>query len=253
MLRTDKIGIKTLALASLALAIGLATPLATADPDKDESGHGRKRHGREYKEEYWDGNCKIERKWKRNGDYKEERKCRGGDGPRHDRRAVAVQPAAVAYPPWVVVEQGRPHYRSGYEPAPSEQGQVNRCNSDTVGRVLGGIAGAVLGNQVGGGSGRTLATVGGAVAGVLIGGEVGRRIDAGNQACIGQALELAPTGQRVEWPSGDQHYAVTPGAVVQRNGRYCRPYEAQVRTSGGWQTTRGTACRRADGVWVHTG
>ncbi|WP_137896544.1 hypothetical protein [Ramlibacter sp. 2FC] len=33
---------------------------------------------RGYKEEYWDGNCKVERKFKKNGDYKEERKCKGG-------------------------------------------------------------------------------------------------------------------------------------------------------------------------------
>jgi hypothetical protein len=33
---------------------------------------------REYKQEYRQGNCKIERKWERNGEYKEERKCKGG-------------------------------------------------------------------------------------------------------------------------------------------------------------------------------
>lgn len=262
----------------LALACMAAAPSALADPDKDESGHGRHRHahghdrdhdrghgrghghghahGRSYKEEYRDGNCKIERKWEKNGDYKEERKCKGDDH-RH-RRNAERQPArqvvpTVVYPPWMVVEQGRPHrYRSGYEPVAAQQGQVNRCNSETVGRVLGGVAGAVLGNQVGGGSGRTLATVGGAVAGVLIGGEVGRRIDAGNQACIGQALELAPAGRRVEWPADGQRYAVVPGAAVQRSGTYCRPYEAQVYTANGWQSTHGTACRRSDGVWMQT-
>lgn len=229
-----------------------------ADDDRDERGHGRERkHERAHKEEFWDGDCKVERKWKNNGDYKEKRKCKGGG--RHHGQPVVVQPApVVVYPPWVVVEQGRPHhYRSGYEPAPTpapvQQGQVSYCNSDTVGKVVGGIAGAALGNQIGKGTGRAVATVGGAIAGVLIGGEVGRRIDAGNQACIGQALELAPTGQRVEWASGDGgRYAVVPGAVVNRSGSYCRPYQAQVRTGTGWQTTRGTACRRADGTWVQS-
>ena len=72
---------------------------ASADPWKDESGHGRWRGGyergydgprrgygyerprrerRAFKEEYDDGRCKVERKWERNGGYKEERKCRGG-------------------------------------------------------------------------------------------------------------------------------------------------------------------------------
>lgn len=56
-----------------------AFPLAaSADPWKDESGHGkgRKHDRREFKEEYWDGHCKVERKLERNGDYKEERKCK---------------------------------------------------------------------------------------------------------------------------------------------------------------------------------
>ena len=65
---------------------------ATADPWKDESGHGRDRGGRYYdrddghgrfegrerKVEYDDGVCKVERKWGKHGEYKEERKCRGG-------------------------------------------------------------------------------------------------------------------------------------------------------------------------------
>jgi hypothetical protein len=83
---------------------------ATADPDKDESGKGRWRGGyersydgpgrgygygyerprrerRAFKEEYDDGRCKVERKWERNGEYKEERRCRGG------RRAYRPYPA----------------------------------------------------------------------------------------------------------------------------------------------------------------
>jgi len=59
----------------------LALPFAVnADPWKDESGHG-KRHHREYKEEYWDGPCKVKREYK-NGKYKEKREC---ERPRHSR------------------------------------------------------------------------------------------------------------------------------------------------------------------------
>ena len=155
------------------------------------------------------------------------------------------------YPPWVVVERGEPVYRPGREPAPPS-GSLTQCRSEDVGRVLGGIAGAVIGRQVGQGSGRTVATVGGAIAGVLIGGEIGRRIDAANQACIGQALEFAPAGQRVQWDNGTQ-YAVVPGRVVTRGGKHCRPYEAEVLTSAGWQKTQATACRNADGTWVAAG
>lgn len=88
----------------------LATP-ASADPDKDESGKGRRGDrgqpefnfdrgndrgrgydrdrgyergrgsysmDRDYKQEFRQGNCKVKRKWKRNGEYKEETKCKGG-------------------------------------------------------------------------------------------------------------------------------------------------------------------------------
>ena len=33
--------------------------------------------GREGKQEFWDGPCKIKREWKKDGDFKEERKCEG--------------------------------------------------------------------------------------------------------------------------------------------------------------------------------
>jgi hypothetical protein len=64
----------------------LAISTASADPWKDESGKGRWRGGyygeprghyaREYKEEFRQGGCKIERKWERSGEYKEEIKCK---------------------------------------------------------------------------------------------------------------------------------------------------------------------------------
>ena len=71
-----------------------------------------------------------------------------------------------------------------------------------LGMVIGGIAGGVLGNQVGGGRGKTLATVAGAVAGGAIGNEVGKnsggpeiswqvtiRMDDGRYATVTQAAD----------------------------------------------------------------
>lgn len=83
-------------------ALLLTLPLtALADPWKDESGHGKRRghHQREYKEEYWDGNCKVERKLEKSGEYKEERKCKG-------RPYSHYEPAPVYVPAPVVVEPG---------------------------------------------------------------------------------------------------------------------------------------------------
>ena len=44
-------------------------PGAPGGADDDDHHHRYKRG--EYKEKYWDGACKVERKWKRNGDYSE--------------------------------------------------------------------------------------------------------------------------------------------------------------------------------------
>ena len=44
-----------------------------------------------------------------------------------------------------------------------------------VGTLIGGIAGGVIGHQVGGGQGRTVTTIGGAIAGAVIGHEIEKR------------------------------------------------------------------------------
>lgn len=236
----------------------LCGPLVVMASDNERE-HRGKHKGGEYKEKFRDGDCKVEREWK-DGKYKEERECEGqGKHRSYPPRALIVQPApvimvpvpVVAYPPWVIYQQGQPVYRMGQEPRPVVQRGAVYCNSESVGQVIGGIAGAVIGNQVASGGGRALATVGGAVAGVLIGGNVGRRIDVNNQACIAKALEFAPVGQRIEWSdAAEPQYAVIPGRVQRRAGQYCRHYDAEVFTNEGWQPTRGMACRRSDGVWV---
>ncbi len=47
--------------------------------------------------------------------------------------------------------------------------------SDTLGAIIGGAAGGILGHQVGGGSGKTAATVGGAIIGTLVGKNLAER------------------------------------------------------------------------------
>lgn len=46
-----------------------------------------------------------------------------------------------------------------------------------LGKIAGGLAGALLGNQVGSGSGRTVATVAGAAGGAYVGNEVEKRVN----------------------------------------------------------------------------
>ena len=88
----------------VAMVLGVVSWGALADPWKDESGHGRHyggHYGGDHKQEYWDGNCKVERKWKGNGDYKEERKC---EAPRY--RQPVVVPGYPVYPiePGIVIQ-----------------------------------------------------------------------------------------------------------------------------------------------------
>jgi outer membrane lipoprotein SlyB len=51
---------------------------------------------------------------------------------------------------------------------------VSRSGANVPGAILGGVAGAVLGNQIGRGGGRDAATVLGGAAGAAVGSQVGR-------------------------------------------------------------------------------
>ncbi len=75
-------------------------------------------------------------------------------------------------------------------------------DSSPLGTVIGGIAGGVIGNQFGGGSGKVLTTVAGAVAGGAIGNQVGKnnsspnvewqvtiKLDDGRYATVTQAAD----------------------------------------------------------------
>lgn len=61
--------------------------------------------------------------------------------------------------------------------APMNNGGANNQGRNFGGTVLGGIAGALLGSQVGGGTGRTAATAVGAIGGALIGDRVANGMD----------------------------------------------------------------------------
>ncbi len=82
---------------------------------------------------------------------------------------TTTQPYPPAYPPVAqaaYVEYGQV---SAVEVIRTEE--QNRSKSG-AGALIGAIAGGVLGNQIGGGSGRAIATIGGAVGGAAIGNNV---------------------------------------------------------------------------------
>ncbi|WP_051340809.1 glycine zipper 2TM domain-containing protein [Azospirillum halopraeferens] len=224
----------TVSMVGAAVAAVLAAGPVAADPPWHARGHGKG----EWKDVYWDGPCKVERKWKRNGDYKEERKCKGG-GP----RTVAPYP--------VYVDPG-PDVFFGRMPntlAPSAGLPGLACNRDVVGALLGGAAGGLIGNQFGKGDGRTAATIGGAVLGALVGGSLGRSMDGADQACVGQALQYGPVGQPIRWASPAAQYEVTPLRAWQDRGGACREYRTVAVIDGRRQSVNGTACLQSDGRW----
>lgn len=126
----------------------------------------------------------------------------------------------------------------------------------TAGTIVGGIGGAVLGSQVGGGSGRIVATAVGTLAGALIGSEVGKSLDKADRAEMRQAEQQAhsaPVGETIEWnnPDTGNYGSVTPvrdGRSTQ-TGAYCREYQTSVNVGGRQEEAYGTACQQPDGSW----
>ena len=127
-----------------------------------------------------------------------------------------------------------------------------RCYREEIGQVLGGIAGAAVGSQIGDGTGRLIAIIGGAAIGVLVGGSIGRAMDRADYACVDHTLEYAETGQTVAWenPDNGAQYRVTPKETYQNaQGRYCREYVTEAVIDGRTRQVYGTACRQPDGSW----
>lgn len=124
-----------------------------------------------------------------------------------------------------------------------------------IGTVAGAIAGGVIGNQFGKGSGNVVATAAGAVIGGLIGAEIGRSLDERDQQLAYQAqysaLEQGRSGAPVIWrnPDSGRSGRVVPESAYTVNNRQCRDYTHTVYIDGQPETARGTACREGDGTW----
>lgn len=132
---------------------------------------------------------------------------------------------------------------------------LTACDTFTkqdVGMVSGGAVGALVGSQIGGGSGRTAAIVLGTLAGAVVGGAIGRSMDKADQARTQQALESAQTNQPTSWKNPDtgNTYQVTPKRTYKKkDGGYCREYVTKATIAGKDETMYGKACRQPDGSW----
>lgn len=73
--------------------------------------------------------------------------------------------------------------------------------NSTAGTVIGGVVGAVLGNQVGGGSGRTAATVLGAVGGAVVGNQIAKNRDGSYNSPTGAVYRISVQTDNGQWRS----------------------------------------------------
>ena len=125
------------------------------------------------------------------------------------------------------------------------------CNREEVATVLGGVVGAVAGSRTSSEENRTVATIVGAVAGAFIGNWIGRKLDEADRACVGHALEVGRTGQRVVWSNEDSdvRYEIVPGADRKRNGAACREFTLLAVSGGEKSSQAGVACQSQAGSW----
>jgi surface antigen len=125
------------------------------------------------------------------------------------------------------------------------------CNREEIGTVVGAVVGGAIGSQVGDGNSRVVAIIVGSVLGAAIGREIGRDLDDGDRACVGHALELAKPGQAVRWLNDQSKvsYLLTPLAPAAGDTKDCRRFTIKASRDGKAETSKGRACRSADGTW----
>jgi len=134
-------------------------------------------------------------------------------------------------------------------------GCENGPTKQDFGTLLGGIGGAAIGSQIGGGTGTIVAVAAGTLLGSFLGREVGRSLDKADLAAAEQAQQRAygaPIGETITWNNPDTGNAGTVTPVRDgygRGGAYCREYQQTVTIGGKAETAHGTACRQADGSW----
>jgi surface antigen len=89
----------------------------------------------------------------------------------------------------------------------TDQGGQEGLNKKTIGAILGGLAGAVLGSKAGSGKGRLVAVAAGALAGAWLGSEIGASLDRADKLAIqketARALASSNDGQTINWKNPD--------------------------------------------------
>jgi surface antigen len=139
--------------------------------------------------------------------------------------------------------------------APQHGDGVGRPSDESVGAVIGGIAGGFLGSQFGEGSGKTVAAVTGALLGAWAGSQIATNMTRRDRSYYDQAAQQAqsaPIGQQITWynPESGNQGSITPTREGQAtSGSYCREYQQTITVDGKTERAYGTACRQPDGSW----
>ncbi|MGL4426142.1 MAG: RT0821/Lpp0805 family surface protein [Alphaproteobacteria bacterium] len=124
---------------------------------------------------------------------------------------------------------------------------------ETGGTFLGGAAGALIGSQIGGGTGKLVAVAAGTLLGAWAGGAVGRKLDEEDRQAMQQAtLQSIQNNQSTSWSSSHNQGVsgtITPTKSYNSANGYCRNYQQTVKIDGKSQKAHGTACRGEDGQW----
>jgi surface antigen len=134
----------------------------------------------------------------------------------------------------------------------AENGQID---SQTLGPIMGGLAGGFLGSQFGEGSGKTAMAIGGALAGAWAGSKIAQGMSAQDRPYYDRAATTAataPVGKTITWYSPDSgaQGTITPVRDGKAStGEYCREYQQSITVGGSTQKAYGTACRQPDGSW----
>lgn len=123
------------------------------------------------------------------------------------------------------------------------------------GTLIGAAGGAVLGAQIGSGSGRILAIAAGTLLGALLGSEIGRSLDKADRLAMADAerkAKRAKIGETITWKNArsGNHGRITPTREGRsKKGRYCREFQQVVVIAGKEENAYGVACRQPDGNW----
>ncbi|HYH19061.1 MAG TPA: RT0821/Lpp0805 family surface protein [Azospirillum sp.] len=128
-------------------------------------------------------------------------------------------------------------------------------SKQTVGTVLGGVAGGLAGSRFGGGAGKLAAVGIGTLLGAALGNAAGSSLDRADVA-YAQRAEVqaynAPTGSTIRWnnPQNGNWGTYTPTREgTGPSGEYCREYQTTFSVGGQIERGTGTACRQPDGTW----